>query len=405
VQRILIITNRIPYPLNDGGNLAMHAMVMGYHNAGWEVYLLAMNTVRHYVDPSALHGRYDHLDGFEWVDFDNQVRPLPLVKNLLFSKQPEHVDRFYRDEFEQRILKIIHAFKPNVVQIESVYLTTYLPAIKQHSNALTILRVHNIEYHVWHTLARTIKNPLKKLYFKDLAKRIRKFEKRAWTKYDLLMPITAKDASLIERVSEVKAMMVASFGVSLHKPARVVPEQWNGYHIGAMDWIPNRDGIKWFLDKVWPMVARSKPEFEFFFAGRNMPDSFTKLAVSGVHCLSEVPSADDFIADKKILIVPLWSGSGIRVKILEAMAAGKVVITTVAGIKGIDAKPQQHYLLANDPEDFVKAIVWCLDHKDEAQAMAMQAQNMVMTHYEQGVVIRGVIPEVEKLLQQHLQDH
>ena len=140
------------------------------------------------------------------------------------------------------------------------------------------------------------------------------------------------------------------------------------------------------------------PKFEFYFAGRKMPEEFRKLNIPGVHCMDEVQDAEEFISDKKILIVPITTGGGIRVKILEAMAAGKVVITTQSGIKGIEAKPGEHYLLARKPEDFEKAIKWCLDNKPAAEKMAANARELVNEKYEQGKVIRRVIDELELLL-------
>src|SRR6202012_4887489 len=94
-RKILIINNRVPYPLRDGGNLATHAMVEGYNNAGWQVYLLCMNTVRHYVPQEQLSKLYTNIHAFRCVDIDNSVRKRAVIKNLLFSKEPEHAERFY----------------------------------------------------------------------------------------------------------------------------------------------------------------------------------------------------------------------------------------------------------------------------------------------------------------------
>ncbi len=196
-------------------------------------------------------------------------------------------------------------------------------------------------------------------------------------------------------------MIVAPFGIDLEKIKPGHNERWVGYHIGAMDWIANREGMRWFLEKAWRKVRRAAPDFEFYFAGRSMPDDFKKLDINGVHCLSEVPSAEDFIADKKILIVPLWSGGGIRVKILEAMAAGKVVITTPVGIKGIEADAGVHYMLANKAEDFARAIKWCIENKEAAEKMAHRAQELMKEKYEYVKVINNVIEEVEKLIKTH----
>ena len=114
--------------------------------------------------------------------------------------------------------------------------------------------------------------------------------------------------------------------------------------------------------------------------------------------MDEVPSADDFIADKKILIVPIWSGGGIRVKILEAMAATKVVITTATGIRGIDAKPGEHFMQVQKPADFARAVTWCLENQSAAEAMAEKACDLIKRKYEHGKVMQNVIAEIERIL-------
>jgi len=398
-RKILIITNRVPYPLKDGGNIAMNAMIEGYYRAGWQVYLLSMNTTRHHIKQEQLQKLFTHLHAFEWVDVDNSLKWTEILKNYLFSREPEHAMRFYTRVFEEKLVEVLESFGPDVVQVESVYLSTYLPVIKKHSGAVTILRMHNVEYQIWQGLARKHKNKLKQFYFNSLTERIRNFERQAWTEYDLLLPITEKDANLVTRLEEINNMIVAPFSIDIEKiKTGGATERWVGYHIGAMDWIANREGILWFLEKAWPKILTAVPKFEFYFTGRKMPEEFKKLNIRGVYCIDEAPSAEEFIADKKILIVPLWSGGGVRVKILEAMAAGKIVITTSTGIKGIEAKPGVHYLQARKPEDFAKAVKWCLDNKEAAEEMAQNALGLVKEKYEQGKVINNVIKEVELLL-------
>jgi polysaccharide biosynthesis protein PslH len=404
-RKILIITNRVPYPLKDGGNLAMQAMIEGYHSQGWKVFLLSMNTTRHHVERSQLQKLFTHLYAFEWFNFDNNLKWTDIARNYLFSKQPEHVGRFYSADFREKIKEILVSFRPDVVQIESVYLSSYLPVIKEYSGAITVLRMHNVEYQIWQSLAKKHTNRLKQVYFNNLTVRIRNFERAAWKQYDLLLPITEKDAFLVERLEEVNDIIIAPFSIDVRKIKPGVNEKWIGYHIGAMDWIPNREGIKWFLDRAWPRIHRSIPNFAFYFAGRSMPEEFKNKKIPGVHCMDEVHDADDFIADKKILIVPLWSGGGIRVKILEAMAAGKIVITTSSGIKGIEAKSGEHFLLARKAEDFEKSIKWCLENKDAAEKMADKARKLVLEKYEQRTVLKGVIAELELLLKSHNHDN
>ncbi|HXS37012.1 MAG TPA: glycosyltransferase family 4 protein [Flavipsychrobacter sp.] len=400
-RRILILTNRIPYPLNDGGNLAMHAMIEGYHKAGWQVYLLAMHTHRHAVSEADLKRLYPYIHAFDTVDVDNRVKPLGTIKNFLFSKEANHADRFFHLSFLKKIKDILQKFDPDAIQFESVFLATYLPYIKKQSKALAILRVHNIEYEVWERLANKTSHPLKRIYLKDLAKRIRNFEEKAWKQFDLLLPITGIDAHVIRQTGISKNIQVAPFALDIHKPHVAQQEEWNGYHIGAMDWIPNAESISWLLTEVWPRLHKVLPEFKFFFAGRNMPASFKKNLPEGVTCVGEVADADKFIADKKILIVPLRSGSGIRVKILEAMAVGKIVISTDIGIQGINAQPNVHYLPANTSDEFVNTIKWCLQNKSAAMQIAANAMEFVKTEYDPNFIMESVLKKVNNLLTNH----
>lgn len=398
-RKILIITNRIPYPLKDGGNLAMHAMIEGYHKAGWQVSLLSMNTTKHYIKQDVLDKLFTHLHFFRPVDIDNTLRWTDIAKNFFFGKEPEHVKRFYNEDFKEALKEALVATDPDVVQVESVYLTSYMPVIKKYSKAITVLRMHNVEYQIWQGVAKKTKNKLKGIYLENLTTRVRNYERTAWREYDLLLAITEKDAHLVQRLEEISNVVVAPFSIETDKiKLNTGNERWVGYHIGAMDWIPNRDAVRWFLHKAWPKIQKVTPNFEFYFAGRKMPDELKKTDLKGVYCMDEVPNAEVFIADKKILIVPLWSAGGIRVKILEAMAAGKIVITTSKGIKGIEAKPGEHYLRAHSPEEFAKAIKWCLDNKPAAEVMASNARKLIMDKYEHNKVINNVINELEQLL-------
>lgn len=403
-KKILIVTNRVPYPLNDGGNLATQAMIDGYKYYGWEVYLLAMNTSKHYLPDTLLQTLYKDIHAFEWMDINNDITPARILKNYLFSREAEHAVRFYNTDFEQKIISVIDAFEPDVIQVESIYLSTYMDAIKTRSRAITVLRLHNIEYHIWYGLAKKAGNFLKKKYLSDLTRRLKRFERHAWKQYDIVLAITEQDAMHVIRLENVPGLMVAPFSLDLSKiPVNDEEQKWVGYHIGAMDWIPNRESVEWFLEKVWPRLHAAVPAFEFYFAGRKMPAEFLQQDIPGVHCMGEVDDAAAFIADKKILVVPIMTAGGIRVKILEAMAAGKIVVTTPYGVKGIEAKAGEHYMLATTPEDFVRAIKWCMQNKDKAGQIAARARDMVHEKYELRAVAGKIIQKIEEVRALRLQ--
>src|ERR1043165_4657344 len=128
-RTILILTNRIPYPLHDGGALAMNAMIRGYQKAGWRVHLLAMNTTRHLVSPEQLSTLYPDLASFTTVSIDNEVSTPGILRTLLLSREPEHADRFRSETFSEKLRELLGHIKPDVVQLESPYLASYIPTI------------------------------------------------------------------------------------------------------------------------------------------------------------------------------------------------------------------------------------------------------------------------------------
>lgn len=394
--RILIINNRVPYPLHDGGNIAVNEMLKTYRQAGMDVYLLAMNTSRHYVATNTLKALFPSVYAFETVDIDNSIKAVPLLKNLLFSSRPNHADRFFHAAFKDKLISVINNFKPDIIQVESIYLTEYIPFIRTQTKARLVLRLHNIEYQVWSRQVAATGSVMKRWYLGNLAARLKVYEYNAWKQYDLLLPITENDAEEVRNSGVTSDILTTPVGIDFDSIPQQPPNgKWTGYHIGAMDWEPNAAGILWFLEHVWKQVHGEFPDFEFHFAGRNMPEKFKHLNYENVICAGEVPDAEEFIRDKKILFVPIHAGGGIRVKVLEAMARGKVVVSTLVGMQGIDAVPGTHYLSANTAAEWIEAIRWVLTHTAEAEKMGQKALELVRAVYDKPF-IDGML--VNKLL-------
>ncbi|MEO6832445.1 MAG: glycosyltransferase, partial [Chitinophagaceae bacterium] len=169
-------------------------------------------------------------------------------------------------------------------------------------------------------------------------------------------------------------------------------------HSGAMDWQPNVDAIQWFLAEVWPEIHAELPQLNFHFAGRAMPKELFNSLPAGAFCEGEVESAEAFAADKDILVVPLKSGGGIRVKILEAFAQGKLVISTEVGIQGIKVLPKMHFLKANSTTDFVEALQWAVVHPGLAQCVADDGQSFVRQHYNAPEIMASLVEGINGVL-------
>lgn len=394
---ILIVCNRVPYPLKDGGAMAMYAMIKSWHDTGRQVHLLAMNSSRHKVEAKNLPELFHQIASFEMVDTNTDIRLLPTLFNFAFSRKPQHCQRFYQQHFEKKLIQKIKQVQPDIVQLESIYLQTYSAAIRKHSKALLIQRLHNIEAEIWQRLASDTKSFFKKYYLKNLAQRINSYEHFVWNDCDALIPISKADAQQIKSSGCTTALCTIPFGIDI-KSYKTSPSLSDmAYHIGAMDWQPNIDAMKWMRDEIVPEILKKTPSFQFQFAGRKMPDEMKHEMDASFRCMGEVSDAQNFIADKGILIVPLRSGSGIRIKTLEAMAMGKLVISTTIGIQGIEAENKVHFLLANDTAEFAEAISWCYQNKDAAASISSNAQALIRSEYNQTLLMQRLVDFVEKL--------
>ena len=193
------------------------------------------------------------------------------------------------------------------------------------------------------------------------------------------------------------------FGITLRefKKERAIKTEFPSlFHIGAMNWIPNTEGIKWFLDKVWPLVHRTFPELKFYLAGREMPDWLNNLNKKNIEVVGEVDNALDFIASKAIEIVPLFSGSGIRIKIIEGMAAGKTVISTTIGAEGINVENGKNILLANNPNDFYEAIKKCVLNILFCNKLGNNARQLIEADHNNLKLIKRLESFYEEILSQ-----
>jgi len=149
------------------------------------------------------------------------------------------------------------------------------------------------------------------------------------------------------------------------------------FHIGAMNWKPNQEGIRWFLKECWPLIHVKYPEVKLVLAGREMPRWMLNTVMTGVEIKGEVPDASQFMSENGIMIVPLFSGSGVRVKIIEAMALGKTVITTSVGAEGIMCEHKKNILIADTPDEFLEAVIGCYSDPNMTAQLGVNARQFI----------------------------
>lgn len=380
-MKILLLTLRVPYPLTDGGAIAMYRLMEALHRAGHELHILALNTRKHHQDPAVL----ERFGKVSTTQLDTTPSAPAAVSNLLFSRLPYNIARFLSEEHALRLQKILETEQFDVIQLEGVYLGLYLPLIRANTKAPILLRAHNVEYEIWAEMARTEKHAFKKLYYRHLAKRGRRFERATVPEFDGVAAISPLDAEAFRKMGFKGELRDIPSGVplaDLSKPQDAKEELPSGLaSLGSLEWRPNVQGLRWFLDEVWPLVQEAHPRASFHIAGKNPPPEVLEWKVPGVTIQGPVPDAAAFLRRFPLTVVPLLSGSGIRIKILEAMGLERAVVTTTRGAKGLRITPEEHFLLADTPAEFAQSIGYLLANPDFRAKMAKRARQHVEASY------------------------
>ncbi len=379
-MKIVVLTTRIPYPLMDGGSIATMQMLQSLINCGYVVKLLSLNTNKHFVEKGSLPPIFNTL-AIESTDIDTNVNFKDAFKNL-FSDKSYNANRFYSDDFRQLIVQTLLRSDYDVVLFDGIYSAVYLNTVKQFSKAKRILRPHNIEHDIWIKAALDESFP-KNWYISLLAKKLKKFEYLSWPLFDAIIPISIIDEFTIRKAANTtQKIRTLPTAIDVKKiiANNALADCKKIFHLGSMDWAPNQQAMEWFLSMVWNKVE-SACKGQFFMAGRNMPEDFFKYANDRIKVEGDIENVYEFMNDKQIMVVPLFAGSGIRIKILEGMAAAKTIITTSLGVQGIDAYDKEHVMIANNPLAFADAIIWCVKNETKCKEIGNNARKLIEEKY------------------------
>lgn len=380
-MKVLLLCTKVPVPANDGGSLAILAFARILKIAGLDVTILAANTPKHYQKdiPPDFNGIL-----IKAFPINTDVKWYNAIVNLLFCSLPFNVTRFKNRQFAAMLAKMLQNDAFDIIQLEGPHMGIYLPVIKKNSKAKVVLRAHNVEHVLWREITNGTKPILKRLYLQNMVHRLQNFEIELISKVDGVVAISESDSSIIRKISHPKFVEVIPFGVDISDYNKnKLPQENSIFFIGALDWIPNQEGLIWFLDSVWPLLRLKLPHVTFHVAGRNVTLNLkTRMAAQNVYFYGEVPNAVVFMEQFQIQIVPLFSGSGVRVKIVEGMAMGKAIVTTSKGAEGINAEDGTHLLIADTPEAFVNSISELMNDRSKLNFLEENARVFISKEFD-----------------------
>jgi glycosyltransferase involved in cell wall biosynthesis len=389
-MKVLQICLKPPFPEVDGGCKAMHAITQGFLDNGIDVKVLTISTPKHPFQKEKMSDSYLEKTGIEHVFIDTKVTFIGAFLNL-FSSKSYNLERFYSKNFETLILKELKETNYDVVLLETFFVTGYIEIIRANTKAKVVYQAQNIEHDIWKLNAKK-ESGIKRWYLNFLAKRLKKAEIENIQKIDGIVPITDADKKRFTELGATVPMVTIPFGINLSDYIFETPHSGNKvFHIGSMDWSPNQIGIKWLLDNVWHNVIQNNTESKLYLAGRGMPDWLKTNEKENITVVGEVDSAIDFINENNIMVVPLLTGSGMRIKIIEGMVLGKIVITTSIGAEGISYTDKKNIVIANSPKEFSKAISYYLENESEQIEIGKEARKLMESDYDNNIIVNNLI--------------
>lgn len=390
-MRILQLSHKPPRPALDGGCLAIDAITTGLLNGGARVKVLTAVTRKHPLVLDELDSEYLKRTDLEGVMLDTGLDIRDAYMALL-NGNSYNISRFYSHQYAMVLKKVLSRERFDVVHLESLYTTPYIKTIRNHApTALVSLRSHNHEYQIWEQRYRATRNPFHRLVLRHLSKTLERYEKSVLEQLDAIVAISSNEGMGYRNWGFTGPIHTSGFGIStdakngVNLERRIPPKgEVKMYHLGAMDWGPNREGVEWFIREVWPAILQVHPKAEFHLAGRDLdPEKWAETP--GIFNHGEVADAAAFAQSHDLLVVPLLRGAGIRVKIVESMSLGIPVASTTTGLHGLELQDDGCVIQA-EPERLSEALVELIEHPERLAKLSEKGKQIAQTAFDKDTI-------------------
>lgn len=405
-MKILQLAHRLPWPPIDGGKKGTLGFVEGYrhHTKVSGHRLLCMGPEDEAAWATEWRAQGVDLQ-FDPMDVRNSLPRF--LSNTMLSRRPFNMEKYQRPSFLRMVEDALQADTPDIVHFDSLHTAAYAAAVRRLApKALRVLRCHNAEHVILERLSECEANPLKRQLIALQARRLKAFEAAALDDFDLVLAITDADAKRFSSMNPRASarMIVMPAGADLPPALPVAPPVVNGVirlvHIGAMDWLPNQSGLRWFLAEVLPRLDHLGVSYHVDVVGKNMPPEFGAFASDKVTVHGFVQDLAPITNAAHLAVVPLQVGGGMRVKILDYWALGIPVLATRVGAEGLDGDSPAVVDLADDPQDFAKAIARLASEPQRRHGLRVAAFRKVSAHYGWPALVDGLVDRYGAMLAQ-----
>lgn len=386
-MNVLYISSKPAYPIVDGGAFATAAFLKTLLFQEIAVDYLFISTPKHPFKKEHFPKDFFQKLNVAQQEIDTSINIFDAFK-YLFNSKSYNVARFYSKKMSELIIGRLREKTYDVIVLDSLFTTCYVEDIKSVSSCPIFVRTHNVEGDIWDGYAKNAKG-LKAIYLNKLAKDIRKYEIEILNRVDGILAITHEDLARFDSLGIQPKKKVIPVAIDCKKNKANYKNN-EVYHLGAMNWYPNRESVDKLIE-IWPQVRNKINEAKLTIAGKETCDFYTSQPKLGIDVIGFVDDPTSFAYEKGILAAPIISGSGIRIKILEAMAAGIPVVSTKIGAQGINDNNSTNLLVAETDEELINSIIELINSKEKREEIGQNAFNYICKNHNIAQISQNLI--------------
>ncbi|MFX0067185.1 MAG: glycosyltransferase family 4 protein [Candidatus Hermodarchaeota archaeon] len=383
----MVIDEGIPYPLNTGKRTRTYNLLVNLAKSN-EIFFIC------HKDRDSNHEGIERMtkQGITCSIVPKEVREksgpifyMALMFNLLSSK-PYIVSSHSSRQIKACVRKALANKKFDLIHCEWTPYTDNIISLDKPK----VLSAPSVEAQIWQRYFEHERNHAKKIYIGLQKEKIFNYEKRAVSLYNKIITVSEEDKKLFEDWYGAKNVTVVPNGVDTEyfRPIELEEQKNSLVFTGSMDWRPNQDAVNYFLDQIFPLIQQEIPDISFTIAGRKPPQWLVRKVerIQNVQLTGTVEDIRSYIAKSSIYVVPLRVGGGSRLKIIEALAMKKPVVSTTIGAEGLNVKDEENIILADQPEIFCQRVSELLNNQNLAYKLGDNGRQLVVQQYDWRII-------------------